>query len=345
MGDLNNIFLYEHTSDVIRAIEAGEAKFSSGGVIRIGTGGKGFKELAKPASMSVADLQSLFEGKQHALETDEHLSKLDMQLALTAEGIRTIHEIEWLNNATIQRNYILTYEGFKQTLNGIDCVANQLSRFEEYVRKRDTKNLVEKVQTYINYMKTDAGDLRSKKYSPTNGKIGEHLDQIAALIKRLLSDLETEDTDMFVSLQMLVNLLQPYSYIVRRYAAAYYYENDGELLPGNYEEWVKTISAVSRSRKFKDMVEYFIKLKLDIPYRDKILLSRVIGTTASRILTGVNFEKKYIEDHSKDEYLSIDDQVYHKIETKDYYLRNGTLMIFLDDKKSNRCELVPYYMN
>lgn len=331
MNDLNNIFLYEHTPEVISAIKAGEARLSSGGVIRIGTAGKGFKELAKPASMSIADFQSLFEGKQHALETDEHLSNLDAQLALTAEGMKTIHEIAWLNNVAIQRNYTLTYEGFKQTIKGIDCVANQLSRFEEYVRKRDTKNLVEKAQTYINYMNTDAGNLRSKKYSPTNGKIGEHLEQISALINRLLNDLETDDADMFVSVQMLINLLQPYSYVVRKFSAAYYYENDGELLPGNYEEWVKTIYAVSRSRKFKDMVEYYIKLKTEIPFRDKMILSRAIGSTASKILAGVKFEKRYIEDHSKDEYLSIDAQIYNKIETKKYYLMDGNLMVFLDD--------------
>lgn len=334
MSDLNNIFLYEHTPEAIQAIEAGEARISSGGIIRIGGSGKGFQELARPASMSVADFQSLFEGKEHAMETDEHLSQLDAQLALSAEGLKAIQETEWLNYAVAQRNYTLTYEGFKQALNGINSVANQLSQFEQYIRRRDIKELSEKVQKYINYMNTDAGDLRSKKYSPTNGKIGEHIDQISALIKRLLSDVETEEGDMFISVQMLINLLQPFSYIVRKFSAAYYYENDGEFMPGNYDEWVKTISVVSRSKKFQDVVEYYIKLKMEIPYRDKMLISRTICSAPSKMLSGVKFEKRYIENHSKEDYLSINKQICQKVDTKDYYLKNGNLMIFLGDGKS-----------
>ena len=334
MSELKNIFLYEHTPEAIHAIEAGEARISSGGIIKIGGAGKGFQELARPASMSVADFQSLFEGKEHALETDEHLSQLDAQLALSAKGLKAIQETEWLNYAAAQRNYALTYEGFKQALNGISCVANQLSQFEQYVRRRDTKELAEQVQKYINYMNTDAGDLRSKKYSPTNGIIGEHLDQISALIKRLLCDVEAEEGDLFISVQMLINLLQPFSYVVRKFSAAYYYENDGELLPGNYDEWVKTISAVSESKKLKDMVEYYIRLKMEIPYRDKIIVSRTISTAPSKMLSGVRFEKRYIENHSKEEYLSISEQICQKVAAKSYYLKNGNLIIFLGDGKS-----------
>lgn len=336
MSELKNIFLYEHTPEAIQAIEAGTARISPGGIIRVGGAGKGFQELAKPASLSVADFQALFEGKEHALETDEHLSRLDAQLALSAEGLKVIQETEWLNYAAVQRNYTLTYEGFKQTLNGIHCVTNQLSQFEQYVRRRDIKDLTEKVQKYINYMNTDAGDLRSKKFSPTNGKIGEHLDQISALIKRLLSDVEGEEGDLFVSVQMLINLLQPFSYIVRKFSAAYYYENDGEILPGNYDEWVKVISAVSRSKKFKDVVEYYIKLKTEIPFRDKLLLSRTISAAPSKMLSGMKFEKRYIENHSKEEYLSINEQIIQKIDAENYYLKNGDLLIFLDEGNSTK---------
>ena len=333
MSDLNNIFLYEHTPEAIKAIESGEARISSGGIIRIGCAGKGFQELARPASMSVADFQSLFEGKEHALETDEHLSRLDAQLALSAEGLKAIQEIEWLNYATTQRNYTLTYEGFKQTLNGINCVANQLTKFEQYVRERDFKELAEKVQTYINYMNTDASDLGSPKFCPMNGRIGEHIDQILALIKRLMSDVEAEEDDSFVSLQMLINLLQPFSYLVRKFSAAYYYENDCQRLPGNYNECVKTITAVSRSKKYKDSVEYYIKLKTEISFRDKLLLSRAISTAPSKMLSGVRFEKRYIENHSKEEYLSLNDQIRQNIDAKNYYHLNGNLMLFLSDGK------------
>ena len=62
-----------------------------------------------------------------------------------------------------------------------------------------------------------------------------------------------------------------------------------------------------------------------------MLLSRTISAAPSKMLSGVRFEKRYIENHSKEEYLSIDDQIRKNIYAKDYYLKNGNLMIFLGD--------------
>ena len=326
MSHLNNIFLYEFTPEAIDAVKSGTARISSGGIIKVGSAGKGFRELARPASMSVADFESLFEGKEHALQTDERLRNLDSQLALSAEGLEEIKKTEWLNYAATQRNYVLSHEGFKHTINGINSIKDQLTHLEQYVHKRDTQALFLKVHTYINYMNNDAGLLRSKRFSPTNGSIGEHLDQISALIKSLLHDLETEDGDLYVSTIMLTSLLIPFSYVVRMFSAAYFYENDGELMPGNYNEWVNCISDVSKSKTYKYRVEYYIKLNMEIPFRDKMIISKTIGRTPSILLSNIIFERQYIIGHNKEEYLSIRDQICQKI---DYNLINGNLIIFL----------------
>lgn len=335
MCDLKNIFLYEHSPEAIEAVESGKARISPGGIIRVGDSGKGFRELARPARMSVADFKSLFEGKDHALETDERLNHLSERLALSEEGLEETRDIAWINNTAIQRTYVMTYEGFRQTLQGIEGVASQMSQFEEYVRQRDRKELAEKVQTYINYLNTDAGDLRSKKYSATNGKAAEHLDQISALMKRLLNDVEKDETDSYLAAQVLINLLQPFTYVTRKYSALYYYENDGELMPGGYEEWVNTISAVANSKKFKDRLEYYIHLKLEISYRDKVVLSKTLRALPSKLLSDVRFEKGYIKSHSKEDYLSLHMRIQNKIESKDYLVKNGSILIFLNDKKSD----------
>ena len=141
--NLDNILLFEQSPEALEAVKSGNAIVSAGGIRRKGEAGTGFLEHAKPAALSVADFQSLFEGKEHALETDERLSHLDAQLALSAEGMKEIENIGWLNNAAIQRTYALTYEGFRQTLYGLETVAHQLSGFEQYVRKRDIKQLAQ----------------------------------------------------------------------------------------------------------------------------------------------------------------------------------------------------------
>lgn len=328
--DLDNILLFEHSSEALDAVKSGNAVVSAGGIRRRGEAGTGFLEQAKPAALSVADFQSLFEGKEHALKTDEHLCHLDKQLALSAESLKEITNVEWLNNAAIQRTYVLTHEGFLQALHGLESVMNQLSGLEQYLRKRDIKHIAQETQTYINYLKTDEGDLRSKKYSVTNGKVAEHLDKISALIKSLMSDLESDGEDVFVVVQVLCSLLPPFTFVVRKYSALYFYENDGELLPGDYDEWTHTIYSVAKSRAFGDKLTYYINLKTAIPFKDKMLLSREIRGEISKLISGVEFDRKYIESHSKEEYLSIDKQIIQKIEKKDYYIQGRNAVIFLN---------------
>lgn len=328
--NLDNILLFEQSPEALEAVRSGNAIVSSGGIRRKGEAGTGFLEQAKPAALSVADFQSLFEGKEHALETDERLSNLNAQLALSAKGMREIENIGWLNNAAIQRTYVLTYKGFLQTLYGLESVSQQLSGFEQYVRKRDTKQLAQETQTYINYLKTDTGDLRSKKYSVTNGKIAEHLDQISALIKRLVYDLEIDEGNPYAAVQVLSALLPPFAYVVRKYSALYFYENDGELIPGDYDEWVKTISSVANNKLFREKLTYYINLKTAIPFKDKMLLSRELGNGMTKLISSVEFDRNYIESHSREEYLSIGEQICKKIDAKNYFVEGKNLVVFLD---------------
>jgi len=332
--NLDNIFLFEQSPEALEAVKSGEALVSSGGIRRKGKGGSGFLEQAKPATLSVGDFTDLFEGKEHALKADERIGKLEEQLSLSVQEWREIENIEWLNNALIQRTYVLSYEGFHQTLNALECVTQRLSGFEQYVKKRDIQKLIQEMQTYINYLKTDAGDLRSKKYNVTNGKIAEHLDQISAFIKRLLLDLENEDENSFISVLIIQSLLPPFSYVVRRFSAMYFYENDCELMPGDYDEWVKTIALVAESDCFREKCDYYIKLKTTIPFREKILISKKAGSDINKLLSSVKFDQNYIKGHSKEEYLSISDQVCQKFIKNEYYIVGKNVVLFLDGTAS-----------
>ena len=328
--DLDNILLYEQSPEALEVVKSGNAIISTGGIRRKGDNGKGFLEQAKPAVLSVADFLSIFEGKEHALETDEHLSHLDAKLQLSEESIKEIERIGWLNNAAIQRNYILTHEGFCKALHGLENVLKQLSEFESYVKKRDTKQLVQETQTYINYLRTDAGNMRSKKYSITNSNIAEHLDKNSALIERLLSDLNDDAADSFVSVQLITALLPLFTYVVRMFSALYFYENDSELMPGDYNGWVRIISLVVNSYLFRDKLTYYVNLKTSIPFKDKMLLSGEIRRGMKNLALNVEFDRHYIEGHTKEEYLTINNQTYDKTELKDYYFVGNNLVIFLD---------------
>lgn len=171
-----------------------------------------------------------------------------------------------------------------------------------------------------------------------DGKIAEHLDQISALIKRLMSDIENDDGDAFAAVLVLIALLSPFAYVMRQHSALYFYENDGELMPGNYEEWVKTIASVARSKTFRDKLTYYINLKTNIPFKDKMLLSRDIGSGMIKILSNFEYVRRYIESHSKEEYLSIEDQIRQKTESRDYYISGRNVVFFLGNSKMKETE-------
>lgn len=330
---LDNIYLFEHSPEAIEAVKSGDAFVSTGGIRRKGEYGSGFLELAKPAVLSVADFQSLFEDKEHAFETDDRLCQLEAQIAFSDTALREMESIAWLNNAAIQRLYNLTQEGFKQTLYGLECVASQLTEFEQYIYRRDKRQLAQEIQTYLNYLKTDYGLLKSKKYSVTNGSIAEHLDQMSAMIKSLMFDIKNGEDDSFVAVKLLKHLVPPFAEVVRKYSALFYYENDSEMMPGNYEEWVHTISMVCNSRKFKEKLAYYINLNCSMPFKDKMLLCNGISMGLRKILYNVRQDREFIDRHSKEEYLSIGEVVRKKTEQKDYHVLHGDVIFFLDSPK------------
>ncbi len=330
MADLSNILLFEHSPEALEAVRSGDAIISAGGIRRKGKAGSGFLEQAKPAQMSVADFQDLFEGKEHALETDQQIRLLDKKIALSVEGQKELQTISWLNHEAIQRVYSLTYNGFKQTLNGIENITRQLYGFEEYVKNRDAKMLLEKSQVSMNYLKTDAGDLRLENIPVINGRSSEHLDQISAFINSLLSEISDDRFDSFLHVQILINLIAPFSYVVRRFSALYYYESGSKYMPGNYEEWIRTISSVANSEIFKDKIEYYIKLKTPLCFRDKMILCKDKKSEFLTICRNLQFERKYIQSHNKDNYLYLGSQIINKIENGDYHIQGRNAAIFLE---------------
>ena len=304
MDNFNNIFLFEQSPEALEAVKSGEACVGPGGIRRKGENGKGFLELSKPSTMSVADLKSLL--IEPVLEINDRLDELDSNIRLSNEGLKELQKIEWLNSNQLNRNYVITYEGFCHTLDGINNIIKHISEFEDYVTQRDVKDLCEKAQTYVNYMRTDSVNMLSDKYNIINGNIAEHLDKISAFIKRLIIEIDSCDNeDVFLQVKILINLIPSFAYVVRRYSSLYYYENEGRLMPGNYEEWIGVLSKVSHSSKFKDMIEYYICLNTSMPYKDKITISKEVDNNIKCIVSNVEFEHRYLQSHSRDEYISL----------------------------------------
>lgn len=332
---LDNCFIVEYTPEALEAVQNGNAIISTGGIRRKGDGKSGFLELSKPATMSVADLMCLFEKQEEKQLIDERLLHLESQLLISENGMNELKEYAWLNYAATKRTYSLTYAGFQQTLFGINCLERHISELERQLRERDTLNQMKKTHEYINYLKSDAGKLGSSKFDVINSSIADHLDEISAFVIYLLKNIENARGDVLSQIQMIFTLLRPFCYVFRKYAALYFFQNDKELMPGNYDEWVKTISAVYWSRRFSDQLFYYISLCTVIPYKDKVVLAKQSHSNTFELISNIEFERTFIERHSKEEYLALPQQIRSKAISGDFFICNQDPVFFIGYNETN----------
>lgn len=316
--DLDIIYLYEHTPEAVEAIRSGDAVWGSGGIHRKGAMGKGFLEQAKPACLSVSDFKSMFETQEHALATDGQLKELNTRINLSAAGMAKIKNIGWLNNTAIQRGNAMTYAGFQKVLGGIDNLTEQLSQLAQYMEDHYISDLIKQAQSYVGNLRNDAGKLQIDGFNVVESNIADHLDSVWSLLLQLFEDVKQGKHNPYVAIQVIVNMLPPYAYVVKRYSSLYYYASGQNLMPGNYLGWVDTISKIVKSRVFFDKLFYYVNLTMSLSFRDKTELCFYIARESNNLLSGVQFENNYIQNHDKKEYLSIPKRIQEKFEAKDY---------------------------
>lgn len=316
--DLDNIYFYEQTPEAVEAIRSGDAVWGPGGIRRKGDMGRGFLEQAKPARLSVSDFKSMFETQEHALATDEQLKELNTRINLSAAGMAEIENIGWLNNTAIQRGNAMTYAGFQKVLVGIDNLTKQFSQLAQYMEDQYISDLIKQARTYVGNLRNDAGKLQIDSFNVIDSNIADHLDSILTLLLQLFEDVKQGKHDPYVAIQVIVNLLPPYAYVVKRYSSLYYYASGQNLMPGNYLGWVDTISKIVKSRVFFDKLFYYVNLTMSLSFRDKTELCFYIARESNNLFSGVQFENNYIQNHDKKEYLSIPKRIQEKFEAKDY---------------------------
>lgn len=325
MTDTDNIFLFEQNEEAVQAVKAGRAKIGSGGIRRLdGT----FLNMAKPATLSVSDLQSLFKNDELSTKMGEYSSNIVSHLSASGEVIKHIEEYEWLNNSLIQRTYVMNYEGFQSTIDCLDRVRSDIFKLKEYIRQRDINDMLERTQLYRSNLITDFSNLESPKYDAINSNIAEHLNQISAFLNRLLQDIIQNNDNAFIALQIVGSLVVPYSVLVRRFSAVIYYENGH--LPGNYTEWVNTLLKTTYRGEMLNKTMYYMGVKTTLPFKERLRVAANQNTRLYRIIFGVQFDEKYIRSHKKEEYIGLSKQIQNKLITRDYYEYNGNKCIFLD---------------
>ena len=217
----------------------------------------------------------------------------------------------------------MTYEGFKQTLIGINDVKDQVEKLSQSVSKHYFSEELESALRLMNYMKTDYGNLCSNKYDVTNGNIAEHLDEICAFISRLEYEVNNGAENSQFKIEIVINLFSPFANIVRRFSDLYYYANG--FLPGNFEGWIRVITKSG----IMNNLFYYVNLYFDSPFRTKVKQIDTANKAIQRLCQNIEFDVKFIGSHTKEEYQALPNTIIENINSNRYYLDDNGICIFI----------------
>lgn len=324
MDELKNkrIYLYSHSPKAEEAVKAGEATIQSGGPRRSdGT----MLEMAKPLSLTLDELREIILDENYLEPTNKRINRLAERIGLSQEGIQELSKVGWLNNALIGQTYAMTYAGFLQTLSGLERISADLQGVRINLHQSTLAEWREKTEKFLSYLANDYKKLELPKFDVTNSNVDDHLSEIEAFIKHIYNGLMDDTIDGSQATQILYALIFPFAILVKRYSTLFFYENG--VPAGSYDRWVDLIQEISSDQRFREKVQYYIRLEADMPFKDRVLIGRRSSKRIDALPTVVAFDADYALYHSKEEYLEISKTVQKLLENPDELPEDGKIYL------------------
>ena len=325
MLEENARFLFTFSAKATAELIAGNVSLSSGGLRKPdGT----MLELAKPVMIDPADVEKIpnrSTDEQLEIEIRATNSKLDKVIS----DNQALSRIGWMNYAVNCRTYEMTYQGFRAVIQRVDSISAQLSDLQIRLDKKEFNDALELNNKYKNNLQTIASALEMKNFNAGMAalSIEPMLNKIQAYYERLYSELKDGIKIDQLLLGSIIFLLEPYCYVIRRYSALYYYEN--ETYPANYRTWIDVISRIIRDARFQNRMQYCLRVNTDMTLEDVLIAKSKAMFNLREAVKQIDFDRRYTLCHSKEQYLSIDKQLQEKIASNDYQVIDGHLCIEL----------------
>lgn len=325
MSEENARFLFTFSAEATAELMAGNVSLSSGG-LRKPDGS--MLELAKPVLVDPADV-----AKIPNCSVDEQLT---MQIKATNNMLdqviadnQALSKIAWMNYAVNCRTYEMTYKGFQAVIQRLDSISAQFSDFQVRLDNKEFNDALELNNKYKNNLQTIAGVMETKSFNAGMAAltIEPMLNEIQAYFERLYSELKAGVKADQLILGSIVFMLEPYCYVVRRYSALFYYEN--EIYPANYQTWIDIVSCIVHDARFKNRMQYFLRVDSDLTLEDVLIAKTKALFNLKGSISQMEIDRRYALCHSKEQYLSIGKQLQDKIAYKDYQLIDGHLCVEL----------------
>lgn len=325
MPEKNARFLFTFSAEATAELMAGNVSLSSGGLRKPdGT----MLELAKPVVIDpaeVAKIQNSSVEEQLEIQIRTTNSKLDQVIA----DNQALSKIAWMNYAVNCRTYEMTYQGFQAVIQRLDSIFAQFANFQIRLDNKEFNDALELNNKYKSNLQTIASALEKKNSNAGMAAltIEPMLNEIQAYFERLYSELKAGIKIDQLLLGSIIFLLEPYCYVIRRYSALYYYEN--ETYPANYRTWIDVISRIIRDARFQNRMQYCLRVNSDMTLEDVLIAKSKAMFNLRGAVKQIDFDRRYTLCHSKEQYLSIDKQLQEKIASNDYQVIDGHLCIEL----------------
>ena len=320
--------IFSISSEGFELLNKGSVKLSSGG-LRNSDGT--YYEVAKPVFFDPS-----FKYKELDLTTEEALGKTientAKNLDLLKEELVALNSVSWLNNSIQCQTYEMFYEGFQIIISQLNHISSHLARLEKKLDSHDNYDRLETFIKYKNSLQSMGEFLNGKNINFSSIYMGfsKELNDISAYFNRLLNELNSNEyADDRLILETILTLCGPYSYIVRKFTALWYYEN--EIFPlKSYENWVSSISDIINSKSFKNRVFYHLRVNSKCLLEDVFASRNKLIFHIEDLIDNFQLEKKYVLSHTKEEYFNIDKSIQMKYEAGDYLFNKGYIFFVID---------------
>lgn len=309
-------------------VKAGKAVISSGG---LRTQDGSLLELAKPAVQGISksitspltlasslanNVQSGF--IQHGVnqanqKLDLSLEKLDsLERAVSALASQS-NALSWVSCAFSMANCGISIAGFYMTLKKMDQISAQISALSDKINRAIINDMLERYDKYRLNLSSDVGLLQTFKPEVTKTpSFGANLNEIAAFLKRVISEFELRTIDGVLGCNMIFGLAVPFAQEVREYSTQFYYENS--CYPANYDNWVKILEQID-SETFQRLLKSFLvfdhpELRMEARYT---AFTGGMGSVQLQ-LGNLAYSRELVKQLPRGDYIKLDDILSKKLQ-------------------------------
>ncbi len=317
------ILTYQISKEAYKAVKAGTAILSSGGVrTPAGT----ILELAKPVMASVStgnpglgvvQIASSIGNNVQSIFLQKSLNSANRKLEVIQNVIGSINSFNWLNCALGMVNCGISVAGFKITLEKLKETAEHIQGIVDKIDQEiihDKKRLFNQFRLYI---KTDMDVLT--RFSLTDVEcvsIEQHFAEIISYLTEMIERFEAHEIDGILGCNIIFNLSIAFCQEVKEYSAQYYYKNG--KMPPNYEEWIAVLDKIN-SPAFKEVLKELLIFETDLSIEEKYMALSGIKYAIEEKIHQLDYTKELVQRLTLDQYRNQEAILLHNMNSRNVY--------------------------